>query len=1007
MSGLTSDELSALGLAWLGPGNECDREPIHLTGAIQPYGILLGVDPATLRIEVASANLAEVLGVPPGRALGRPLTDVLGAEAAGVIGGLRAVDRLDDVNPLAVAVPLHSGGTGPEPVDFELTAHHADGLLVLELESADHLGEAELVAFYRSFRLALARLRGVGDVLGLCEVAVRQLRQLTGHDRVMAYRFDPDASGHVVAEASRPGQVPYLGLAFPASDIPRQARALYLRNWFRQIPDVNYRPAALHRRATAAGRAADPLDLGQSGLRSVSPLHLQYLRNMGVRASASISLVVEDQLWGLLAFHHDAPKWIPPYVRAACETVGRLLSLQVAAAQDRSRAGESARLAEHSRQVRQAMSTADVLAEGAAAVPENLLGMVGADGAVLRLEGTIVRVGTTPAPEPLVSLVAALAARAGDGCWHSDRIAEDIPAADHILEAGDVRGASEVTGAGAADTATAAGVLYQPLGHQVDADFVLWLRAARPTTIVWAGRPPDKTGSAGGTSALTPRSSFQAWVETVRDRAIPWSAVELAAAAAFGQAVPELLLRRTQDRLAHMALHDPLTGLPNRTMFLDRLGHALSRSAAPGRTALMFVDIDRFKFVNDSFGHSVGDTLLSSCAERLLANIDVGGVATVARLGGDEFVVLCEDLPQPRDALAVADRVITAFRQPFTLAPTVEQVVTVSVGVALSDRVVDGAELLRQADLALYQAKQSGRDQVVVFDRKLREAVTIAVRTERELMTAVSSGQLVMHYQPIVALQSDPRCGAAPGAGPGPVLHGVEALIRWLHPDRGLLNPADFLHFAEDNTLGDDIGHHVLTAVLTQLASWRDGHPAVAHLLAAVNVTVRQLTRPHFADYVLNQLTAHRIPAAQLCLELTETQLMEQPDTTVGALLLLDAAGVQLAIDDFGTGFSSLAYLRDLPARSLKIDRSFVVGLPADTRDVAVVTAVIRLAHQLGMTTIAEGVETPAQLACLRELGCDYAQGFLLGRPVPAQDFDLDALDATAALRDACTGHGG
>ena len=961
-------ELSAEGLADLGGRNNCDREPIHLSGAVQPHGFLLVVDPSPLLVLAASENTPRLPPVsPPG---GLALEHLLGPEVAAAAAGLAPQGNPHDALPVPVTVQLEDGSSE----SFDLLAHLVGSVWVLEFERSGGNDVRLSGRLFQRQRDAVRALHVLEDVDEICKLTVEEIRKLTGYDRVMIYRFDDDANGQVVAETRRADLEPYLGLHYPAGDIPRQARVLYLRNWIRVIADVHYQPVPV--RALVEGLRPDQLDLGMAALRSVSPVHLQYLRNMGVRATMTISLVADNQLWGMIACHHASPRYISHDQRLACEALGQLVSVRLRAAElvAETRYGQS--LGRLTAQVVTAMAAAENPPAGASAASAALLGMVAADGAVVEVDRVRVSAGVVPEPGPLQVLITALAAQAGAG-----------PGPFSTSTLGAV--VNLPTGAG-----SVGGALYLPLGGR-GAGFVLWLRREQAASVSWAGPTSEAVSSpvsmvplgavAGGDdgdraepapSALGPRASFAAWREEVRGCSLPWRAAETAAATELAQAMPEVMMHRAQNRLVRMALHDPLTGLPNRTQLQERLVELLSGQRSSSSLSLyqhqvgvLFVDVDGFKQVNDSEGHLVGDELLVLAARRIATSLRPQDF--VARTGGDEFVVVLP-IRETAEAAEVGQRVVEAFRRPLVLDGQSQRAISVSVGVTAVLQGTDPAEAMRQADSAMYHAKQSGRDQLAVYEPATGVPASRRQIAADELREAIAAGHIWPHYQPVVALRDELA------------LEGFEALARWHHPGRGLVPPDRFIPVAEESGLINPLGDMMLRQALQQLHRWPD-----PSLSMAVNVSVRQLVRPGYGTEVIAQLGELGIDPARLCLEITESQVMQEPDLALGTLADLAAAQVQIAIDDFGTGFSSMASLRDIPAQVLKIDKLFVQGLPGDRRDVAVVTATIQLAHSLGMRVVAEGVETVEQLELLRELGTDFAQGYLLGQPVPAAEVVL------------------
>jgi diguanylate cyclase (GGDEF)-like protein len=435
--------------------------------------------------------------------------------------------------------------------------------------------------------------------------------------------------------------------------------------------------------------------------------------------------------------------------------------------------------------------------------------------------------------------------------------------------------------------------------------------------------------------------------------------------------------RDAQETNRQQALHDGLTGLPNRTLFLDRVAHALARSnRRRGRLAVFFVDLAAFKLVNDSVGHARGDELLRLVAARLAGAIGQGD--TLAALGGDEFAVLCEELASEVAATRIAHALLTALEEPVVLGGD-QHTVSASIGIALSTGESSATEMLRDADAALHHAKRAGRGRFELFDVEMRARVLSRVRTESALRAALADEeQIYVHYQPLVSLGTNRIVGA-------------EALVRWRHPDRGAVLPLDFIPVAEDSGLIHELGAKVINRAARECAGWQDT-PDFAGV--AINVSTRQLVQPDEVPRLVSRvITTEDLRPGFLTLEITESTLIEQLESAQAVLRSLKNLGVRLSLDDFGTGYSSLSYLRDLPFDSVKIDYSLIRHIVDFPHAAELASAIIQMGHALDLQVIAEGVETAEQVTRLRTLGCDVAQGFYFAQPMGPEQL-------TAVLRD-------
>ena len=427
-----------------------------------------------------------------------------------------------------------------------------------------------------------------------------------------------------------------------------------------------------------------------------------------------------------------------------------------------------------------------------------------------------------------------------------------------------------------------------------------------------------------------------------------------------------------EDELTRIAFTDPLTGLANRGYFNERLQEALSENAAGRVVGLMFIDLDRFKHINDSLGHAAGDRLLVEVARRLRSCLRP--TDDLARLGGDEFTVLLPNLPDIGPAVAAAERMLAALREPVSLAGH-ELIITPSIGITTgTERDSDASDMLREADLALYRAKASGRNQYMTYSPAMSEQAMERLDLEGDLRRAVARGQMRVLYQPLLDLQTGE-------------LAGVEALMRWQHPWRGLLAPSEFIALAEETGVIIQLGEWMFTQACRQVRQWQQAAGAGRlPLRMGVNLTAREFQHEGLAASLLRIARHEGIAPSSLCIEITESIAMQDADGVVATLRSLKDSGFHLAIDDFGTGYSSLGYLRRFPLDTIKIDRLFVQDVEREPSSRAIIEAVARLAHALGMKVTAEGIETTGQQRAVRALGCDLGQGYLFGRPVTAEE---------------------
>lgn len=447
--------------------------------------------------------------------------------------------------------------------------------------------------------------------------------------------------------------------------------------------------------------------------------------------------------------------------------------------------------------------------------------------------------------------------------------------------------------------------------------------------------------------------------------------------------------KQQEASLVQQAFYDPLTGLPNRHLFIDRLGQALvcAQNDPKRIMALLIVDLERFRMINDNLGHQVGDELLVELGARLQAQ--VGPQGTVARLGGDQFAIFLDNLATRADAIDLTETIHAVVQQPFLLQQQVY--VNASIGVAFGSEAYQSAfDWLRDADAAMDQIKAHPDLGWQVFDSSLRVQQDLRLQTEVDLRQALDRGELRLHYQPIVTISNEEICG-------------FEALVRWQHPTRGLLMPGEFIHIAEASGLIIPLGWWVLTEACRQMQLWTEQYPAMAEFTVSVNMSSKQFSQPHIVEEIQKILDDTGFVANRLKIELTEGVLIDHSDSIIATLQQIKALGIKLLVDDFGTGYSSLSYLHRFPFDCLKIDRSFIENADQDFEKLEILQSVVRLAWNLGLDVVAEGVETPRHHAQLKALRCELGQGYLFSRPLAPAAVEAMMAEKTLPLSDLPT----
>ena len=901
------------------PFGDCKTTDLHLADSIQPFGAMLVID-ARGKICAVSANSAEWLGEGPDALLGRDAASLLPAEVLAV----------------PPAVPGHASGLYLQPLayrgqELQAATHTADGHTIIEIESCPRSSrrsgrEEEMLA------RGLKELGATYAVQGAAETLMRLVAEITGYDRVMLYQFLPEWHGKVVAEVCQPGVEGYLGLHFPAGDIPPNARRLYLVKQQRVIADVSAEPVPVL--SASPGLA---VDLTYSQLRAVHPVHIQYLKNMGVEASFSVSLVVAGRLWGLIACHHFAPRQVPFASRQLCEQLASMAAIHMGDLQRL--ALEQARYAyrealTHTKLELQALAGGK---QGIATQLARIREAFGASGAWAMLDGHGHYSGDVPGLDSLALLKNWLEAFDQRNVFAFDRI-------DAALKKD------------AALVRFASGLLYVPLTER---DFLLLMRAEQVEHVAWAGKPPDGSSAGAGQQAeLTPRQSFQIWREETHGKAMPWQNSDVEAAELLRDLLTEHIERM---RLERLALTDPLTGLSNRAMFERKLQEAIRISLRDGvPSAVYMIDLDRFKPVNDRYGHGAGDALLIEVAQRLRAHLHDRDV--VARLGGDEFAIIQYRVAGSEEVEARAESVLAELGKPYSVQGHMIEI-GASIGMALCPQhAAEQHELMARADLALYKAKNEGRNGCRLFDSGLLESGARPQSRRSELADAIERGTLHFVYQPI--LHAATRR-----------LQGLEAYARWRHPERGEIEGGELLMLAEQHGLLQPFALWELRQIIGQAHRWQQAGLKLVPL--SINLSVQQFRSVDLAARCAEMAKRHDDMSLEWLRLDVDGSLLQSGVATAGMrIAALEKLGVMVRVDHFGSSLLPLAELAKLRIDCLKAHGSMLNKLPGSHSPSSLGVMLCSIAKALQVPLVATRIETEAMLADAVACGCDQVQGF-------------------------------
>lgn len=919
----------------------CEAEPITTPGAIQPFGIFLAIEPDGERIAFASTNAQAEFGRPAAELIGGALADLFPAEPLLKLRKLIRAERYAPTN--FTSVVLSSGRTA------DATVHRSGAFVLLELMpkppgDADREASLAAAAISRT-QLLIQEVRRAADLSAMLSVAVDEIRALTGFDRVMAYRFDDDHHGEVVAESAASELEPFLGLHYPATDIPSQARRMYLLQRVRQIPDVEAAPVDVVGAASDGATSGEPstgprqLDLTYSVLRAVSPYHVEYLRNMGVRATFAISIIVEDRLWGMIVGHHGSPRAIDCTMRGLLDLVGQTLSIMVDIRGTADRRSQLAARNAAIETIEAELADADSIGAALGAVGDELLEVMGAGGAYVRIGGSQTTFGMTPPEAVCRSVLARLADGETSHAAHAELGA---------IDSGLVLWRAIASGAAA---------IFLPNNP---GDGIVWFRPERRHSVAWGGDPTAPIHIDPQTGRLGPRRSFAKWVETVEGTSQPFTPTDIEVAQRLRRALITSLLRISEERLTWVRNFDALTGLLRREIAETRLRRTVA-AVDHGVVGVLLVAINRLGAIGERYGVRQAEQVLVAAARRLQQTMRKGEFC--ARFGEESFMLVVRR-DGADDLRRLGAEILDRFRLPLLED---EHAHTVSVRVGIAVHPGASADLLvATAVAAEREAAKDKRGRWVLFERPPERQAPSAADYELEIAPALARGEFRAVFQPIVRL--------ADGATVG-----VEALARWRSGLFGDVSPAIFIPAAVEAGQIFPLTTAMLDMTFKATgAALREGRIDYV----SVNLDLSLLERRSFPAVVLSALHRNGLSASHLVLEVTESALASE--NAIAALAQLRETGVRIAIDDFGVGYSSLAYLSRMPIDLVKIDRGFIAGACSDERGAALFSSIASLIGSLGFAAVVEGVETAAQQEIALASGCGYGQGFLFARPLEA-----------------------
>lgn len=939
---------------------QCASEPIHLLGTVQPHGYIMVVSLEDgVIIQVSEGVTFHYDEVTSARELiGEKLIHWVNGKHD-VLSQLRTIpsDELHDLS-----LKRRFGALADQTVqwrqDAECTCYRSGVYAVLEwVPFASQSSISLKDSFNGALTQVLTHANEEQDIPTYLTDVAKRLQHASGYQRIMIYKFLEDWSGEIIAEATREDTSPkYLGLRFPATDIPPQARALYLKNRLRILADVDAPPDRL---IPATLQKGELLDQSMGLLRAMSQAHLVYLKNMGVRATLTVSIIIDGKLWGMIACHHDSPLVPPSYIvsmmRSTAIALSSVISMRVSDLLKLALSKEEQEITSALMQYRDLILQGNVLESSASTLYRDIKSV---------FEATLFG----------ISIHGKLVICQGDTFFFDTHISHALQALVSSMSPLEIRSWSEIP----KDLDTLpwpkniSGLLLGRFDNTSADNYFFITRENITKVIDWAGAP-DKfvTAKSDGKVHLEPRRSFEKWQEVYQGESEPWSLRDKRLASKLLSGLSGIFtsweVQQFQRRLAWQSTHDSLTGLLNRQGLQSTLDEVLNKQHS---VIACLIDITQFKLINDAMGHDVGDTILQQVGQRLSSVIQ--NPHHTARIGDDEFVVaLAIEGNVEKEIQKLTDNISAQFAYPFLVKDRYLNLsISTGVAVACSDK-TEKLDVIKRAGIALSEAKRQQPTRFIVYKQDMEKNISREMTVKREFEKAIINNELRLYYQPKVSLQTNK-------------IVGFEALIRWQHPTLGILGPGYFLPIIENTKIIQEMGKWVIKTALAQLHAWQLVYGSTLSL--AINLSFSEIQEDSVLSYLKSHLSTNPSYVKAFHIELTETVLLSDQVGVNSTCQWLREQNISIALDDFGTGYSALSHLLAFNFDYLKIDRSFVNNIYSNENSQHIIKSLLHLAKGVGATVIAEGIEHKEQARWLQEHGCHEGQGYLFSPAVPSHE---------------------